>query len=86
MHKCEFKVKGQSLFPLDMLRYDRCYPRTQEDVAAISERVHPAQGNEEVEIELVSISKSKEWVKPSEDRWLSFQWPVVSESIRIRKT
>ena len=31
----KFKVTGSSLFPLDMLRYDQCFPYTAEDASKI---------------------------------------------------
>lgn len=85
-YECTFKVRGEFLFPLDMLRYDRCFPKTELD-AGIIERY---QGESEsprgpTEVGLVSVSASKEVCRPNEQRWTSFQWEVVPGSIQVRK-
>ena len=63
-----FKVRGGGTFPIDMLRYDRCWPFTQQDVHAIeSER-----GKRTVTLETAHDAS------PTPSRWNSFLWGVVS--------
>ena len=90
MKRYKFKVKpkhkdGALDFPMDMLRYDRCYPTTPEDaraigVAARATVLHslldgkPYKGT----IELQSNDR-----QPSSEAWESHGWLVCSsESFR----
>jgi hypothetical protein len=36
-----FVVSGRLVFPIDMLRYDGCWPTTQEDVGQLSWSLDP---------------------------------------------
>lgn len=64
----EFKVTGESRFPLDMLRYDSCWPHHQEDVSTLGMAINRyPTGNRP--IRLVSSVKP-----PTIDRWASFGW------------
>ncbi len=66
-----FKVQGEgSNFPVDMLRYDQCWPRTTDDAIALVSFPR--------EISLVSHSK------PTPDRWLSFGWKITKEETTLR--
>ncbi len=70
-----FTVKGWGAFPLDMLRYDSCWPAT----AADSERIRSSfrghlTSSPPQEIRLVSASASPITV----DRWASFGWSVTA--------
>lgn len=64
----QFTVHGAGKFPLDMLRYDECWPLTGEDAAAIAsgDRHHRS-------ITLVTENRSG----PTQGRWGSFSWPVL---------
>ncbi len=65
-----FVVTGKGPFPLDMLRYDRCWPMTQDDVLHTPwTRNH---GMEEREINLNGIC-----AHPTIERWKSFGWVVT---------
>lgn len=71
-----FNVKGMGSFPIDMLRYDSCYPRTEED----SGKIHGTLGCGRADKEEITIShygSKKEWM-PTHGRWKSFMWEVVS--------
>lgn len=67
-----FKVKYKNSFPLDMLRYDRCYPATQQDVSVIM-LISP---HIEFEVEIQRIIFDKKQL-PSE-RWNSFGCTIHS--------
>lgn len=71
----EFTVQSYDEFPLDMLRYDRCWPkRESEDVISIKRsmdvrwrRLH----NGPFQVTLVGYKQ------PTAARWQSFGWIVV---------
>lgn len=68
-----FAVEGVWAFPLDMLRYDACWPDTQADAAAMARTFEP--GNRElVRVTLMCANPSA----PTRERWNSFMWKVVS--------
>lgn len=41
MYTTSFTVVGDSAFPLDMLRYDGCYPETSDDVNEMCDSLEP---------------------------------------------
>lgn len=70
-----FTVRGGMRFPLDMLRYDGCWPASGEDASTIGEMIGPYKDRPQVaEVELVSTRP------PTEGRWASFSWYVVKQS------
>ena len=82
LYEHTFTVRGKGDFPIDMLRYDSCYPATGVDAAAIEatkDRFADAESRRKVrEIKLYSISRTM--VGPTNDRWASFMWSVVEEN------
>jgi hypothetical protein len=75
-----FKVSGSFTFPLDMLRYDACFPGTQQDVADLDEaiRTRPRHGGPAAPfaVELTHYSEKAQW-EPERGRWASFGWQVT---------
>jgi hypothetical protein len=79
-----FTVVGTSPFPNDMLRYDACYPATQESVGEIEasrdsqERAaRRAEGwKDKFEVDLRSHVGA-----PTSARWSSFGWRILRQSI-----
>lgn len=72
------RVLGKFRFPIDMLRYDGLCPSKEEDSSEISGSL----GDDEWEtapIELNCIAP-KNW-KPTEARWKSFGWNILSHVI-----
>jgi hypothetical protein len=70
-----FTVAGTGRFPIDMLRYDGCYPLEGKDAAKI-ENSFDLQARREMgryEVELVTHSPNG----PTIERWNSFMWGVV---------
>ena len=65
-----FKVKGAGPFPLDMLRYDRCFPSQPADV----ELLRPLDETTR-EIELITFSARKIPAIRA-DHWRSSGWEV----------
>lgn len=68
-----FAVIGSGVFPLDMLRYDRCYPQTERDA-------NVAQGHSLIAearvVNLESPGNQRHW-QPCAARWRSFGWEVM---------
>lgn len=72
-----FKVCSKGYFPMDMLRYDACFPSRSEDAAMISEYT-----KEIVTVELETYHDSQRDGHPTVDRWRSFGWTVVETQTR----
>ena len=70
MKAIRFTVRGIGQFPIDMLRYDRCWPFASFDAQAI-EKSFQQNNLDNIEIDLVSINS------PTVRRWESFLWRVV---------
>jgi hypothetical protein len=64
-----YTVEGTGQFPVDMLRYDSCWPSTSKDVPL------PTKGGR---VELVGIQE------PTLLRWRSFGWTVTSKVVVIK--
>lgn len=70
MYTTIFTVRGSGQFPVDMLRYDGCFPSSQDDVAfAFTQR-------DERSVTLVSYTSMKQ-TRVTPARWESFGWKVV---------
>ena len=67
MRLYKYTVVGKSSFPLDMLRYDCCWPRTQDDITNLSVS---AVDRKDTRIQLTGIQF------PTHARWNSFGWMV----------
>jgi hypothetical protein len=65
-------VEGSGPFPIDMLRYDGAYPAREEDAA----RIHSSFDRFARERQKVTIVIPDG--RPTEGRWDSFGWRVVS--------
>lgn len=72
----EFTVEGDFVFPFDMLRYDRCWPKTEAtDVPNIG--IHNTRVTlPKRQVTLVGLNP------PTYKRWESFGWPVREEVIK----
>jgi hypothetical protein len=70
--RVEFTVSGSGEFPADMLRYDACWPRRQEDVT----EAFPGGPRPRLERRSVGMASHK---LPTVGRWESFGWSVSDE-------
>ena len=61
-----FSVIGKGFFPLDMLRYDACFPDSPDSVFHLT-----LNHKEPKQIDLIGNRR------PTKDRWASFGWNVV---------
>ena len=71
-----FTVRGWGAFPTDMLRYDHCWPATQQDASRLThyyDRI--VTGFEKYDVTLCSNSM------PTSDRWASFDFKVIKTDI-----
>lgn len=67
-----FSVRGRDLFPIDMLRYDSCWPKSEsQDSVSIMVTHGPRASREERTVTLIGLRE------PTEARWKSFGWTVV---------
>jgi hypothetical protein len=67
----DFVVEGRTSFPIDMLRYDRCWPRTELDAGEVERSFRRVEGVRGVRV--VSLSGLR---APTDGRWESFGWKV----------
>jgi hypothetical protein len=80
MYYQTFTVKGNGEFPLDMLRYDMCFPESQEDATIIANSFQSAMF-EHWHVTIGRHIRVKN-DKPTIDRWHSFGCKV--ENIKVR--
>ncbi len=70
---CIFTVQGAYQFPIDMLRYDCCYPQQQKDIVTIERSLANAEQASPFKVTLASQLIHN----PTKDRWASFGWQVT---------
>lgn len=81
LYKQTFKVISIFGFPIDMLRYDQCWPRTANDSHAIQLQ---KPGDKPLEVELERIVENK-GDKPTEGRWASYNCEIgFIETVPLR--
>jgi hypothetical protein len=66
-----YSVQGSGSFPIDMLRYDRCWPASEGSDSAGIYYSHALGDNESRTVCLIGIDQ------PTERRWESFGWKVL---------
>ena len=84
VYKQIIAVEGSINFPIDMLRYDSCWPASESDSAEISKTFHrfPLPKEELVTIKLKRYTFSKNDL-PEKDRWASFLWNVIDTQTEL---
>ena len=89
LYRTTFEVGGVSAFPIDMLRYDECFPSDNDAIGNIqlsfeSEiRRTKMRNGTHFKVRLVSLHMNSAW-QPTEERWRSFGWFVVKGSVTKR--
>ena len=71
-----FTVQGTGAFPLDMLRYDCCWPLTESDSYLMAMTVDDADYFKPRSVTLTR-STDRAWM-PTDGRWNSFTWQVLA--------
>jgi hypothetical protein len=66
----EFLVTGRGSFPIDMLRYDRCSPKSEFDSGEIERSFQPRSHRATRLVALIGATE------PTVGRWESFGWKV----------
>ncbi len=82
MYSTVFEVIGRSPFPIDMLRYDGCFPI--EGMNAIIDSLRETKGPGEpyrVMLKLVRRTKVEAERAITNERWSSFGWALVYSSV-----
>lgn len=69
-------IQGHGSFPIDMLRYDSCYPDSSEDASKIHDSLEKFE-SKTIRVRRLVDSKKKMWTF---DRWKSFGWTFVEGS------
>lgn len=78
-HACEFTITGAGHVPVDMMRYDRCTPLTQEDAAKMNPEYKQPFGS--YSIQMIRFTETQA-DKPTIARWASFGWQVSNVTFR----
>jgi hypothetical protein len=77
MYSHTFIVQGRGAFPMDMLRYDHCYPADTGGAQLIAESWEaPRPGSQDRAVTLMATTTHKTW-EPTKARWNSFGWGVI---------
>ena len=71
----KFKVRGAMAFPVDMLRYDACWP------ADIDSGIDIVMDRKDVEYNDIRTAIMTSHQAPTQDRWRSFGWDIVDTKI-----
>ena len=74
-----FSVKSRYQFPIDMLRYDGCFPASQIASAKITESLSACGGPVEV---VLGRYVDRKGDTPTVDRWKSFSCEVSDVEVR----
>ena len=69
-----FTVQGTRPFPLDMLRYDCAWPKTQRDVNVIQGEHLPLRPR------TVTLQSACGAGKPTVERWATYGWTVTEDA------
>lgn len=85
VYRQEFEVEGSGDFPMDMLRYDSCYPaREGTDTANLVASRHRRDRLPTRRIMLRRLVTYKHSF-PTTGRWASFGWKVLEDTIKTSK-
>lgn len=88
IYATSYVVRGNSGFPLDMLRYDSSYPVTEGDSLLVKKSLlGERDGDAPVVYSVVvrHIGTDKAW-RPTFERWQSFGWTVAETATHKRNT
>jgi hypothetical protein len=70
-----FRVRGDGSFPVDMLRYDSCFPATEGAASLIERSIRDGALSRDREVTLHAW-QHRDWT-PTHGRWESFNWKIV---------
>lgn len=82
MWETHFTVRGGGEFPLDMLRYDGCFPKDSDAIRAISLIHHDSVVDRATkaprDVELIRYHAYKNDANLTPRRWESFCWQITT--------
>lgn len=73
----KFRVRGSYPFPVDMLRYDACWPATETDSFLLHGVIEAVSPVKVVEITLATYAE-----RSTPGRWESGLWKVTNHEVR----
>lgn len=79
-----YTVRGRGAFPIDMMRYDRSYPYSEENSIRIQKSLTNVE-REEFEVTLIRLNAPSNW-NPGAVRWSSFCWTVIETHFTVFDT
>lgn len=68
-----FTVVGSGRFPIDMLRYDACWPASSTDSEAVQ---HSMAHGTDRDVYTVRLTQAAGYHAPTDQRWASYGWIV----------
>jgi hypothetical protein len=82
MKTLRYTVEGRCAFPIDMLRYDCCWPATEQDANQIESINDPMVDSREdkpyqITVETARNTRDHGRFIVTEGRWDSFNWKLV---------
>lgn len=80
----KFQVSGAYLFPLDMLRYERCTFDGESDARTAQRSIEHQGTPEQFTVALIKQGARADWY-PTVGRWQSFGWQVHVNTMRSQK-
>jgi hypothetical protein len=81
VYRQTFKVSGWGEFPLDMLRYDHCWPSSETEARSSLTMTHMNENfmqKRDVSLSRYVFNKKE---APTLGRWKSFGWNIVEGSL-----
>ena len=80
IHYLDFEVRGNGIFPADMLRYDACWPTSNIDIAKVVMQYEDGDIRTPRTVKLRTVCQTPGEVKKrfgiTPARWESFGWRV----------
>ena len=81
-YRTRFHVIGSSHFPLDMLRYDSCFPDSTEAADEIECSVLARAQHQDITLQKLHVRKDPQLTP---ERWSSFLWIIDRSSITTER-
>lgn len=75
-----FVVTGSGHFPVDMTRYDRAVPHSQDDLSTAYAQKDARR------VKMIAFTPVGNRTEPTAARWLSFGWTVEPGSVQVVRT
>ena len=82
VYRQTFEVEGKFHFPVDMLRYDSCFPASGEESGRLERALEVSKDGWRVRLARYTFTKTS---PPTFDRWASFLASVDRSSVRTEK-